>query len=129
MLRRRAGLAVVLGVLLGLVTPASAGHFSNSVRGIKKYVILNLFLAAADYETARTVQHRGGCMESNVLFGRYPSRARFYSEGLVIDAGPQLLGWFLHRKRARMWQAPFVVVAAWHGEGIISNLRCGGTRP
>lgn len=129
MLRRGAGLAAVLGMLLGLAVPASAGHFANSVRGIKKYVILNLFLAASDYETARAVQHPGSCMESNVLFGRYPSRTRFYGEGLAIDAGPELLGWILHRKHVRLWQAPFAVVAAWHSEGIITNLRCGGARP
>jgi len=63
------------------------------------------------------------------FFSPYPSRSRFYGEGLAIDAGPELLGWILHRKHVRLWQAPFAVVTAWHGEGIISNLRCSGAHP
>lgn len=129
MVRRETGLIAVIGILLWSATPATAGGFKDSVRGIKKYLIVNFLLAAADYESAQAVQHPGGCVESNGLFSRYPSRARFYGEGLAIDAGPELLGWFLHRKHARLWRVPFAVVAAWHSEGIISNLRCSGTQP
>ena len=116
----------MVSLVLWSVTPASAGGFKQAFGGVKKYVITNLLLATADYESARAVQHPGGCMESNVLFNRYPSRARFYGEGLAIDAGPELLGWVLHRKHVRLWQAPFALVTAWHGEGIITNLRCNG---
>jgi len=120
------GLVVVVSLVLWSATPARAGGFKQTFGGVKKYVITNLLLATADYESARAVQHPGGCMESNVLFNRYPSRARFYGEGLAIDAGPELLGWLLHRKHVRLWQAPFALVTAWHGEGIITNLRCAG---
>ncbi|HLX73853.1 MAG TPA: hypothetical protein VKR26_03910 [Terriglobales bacterium] len=124
-----AGRVALLTVLLWSVNPASAAGFKQAMRGVRKYVIINLLLATADYESARAVQHPRGCMESNSLFSRYPSRPRFYGEGLAIDAGPELLGWILHRKHVRFWQAPFAAVTAWHGEGIISNLRCSGPHP
>ena len=127
--RRWAGFLVVMGLLLGPVTPASARRLKGALRGVRKYVIINLLLAAADYESARAVQHPGGCRESNALFSPYPGRARFYGEGLAIDAGPELLGWLLHRKHVRMWQAPFAMVSAWHGEGIVTNLRCSAGSP
>ena len=126
---RGAGLVALLSILLCSVNPASGADFKQAARGVRKYVIINLLLATVDYESARAVQHPGGCRESNILFNRYPSRARFYGEGLAIDAGPELLGWILHRKHVRLWPAPFAVVAAWHGEGIISNLRCSGVQP
>ena len=125
MRRRGASLVAVLSIWVCLASPAGAGRLKKATSGIKKYVITNLLLATADYESARAVQHRGGCVESNALFSRYPSRARFYGEGLAIDAGPELLGWFLHRRHERFWQAPFGMVAAWHVEGMISNLHCG----
>jgi hypothetical protein len=125
MRRRGAGWAAILSLVLWTVAPASGAGFKQAVRGVRKYVIINLLLAAADYESARAVQHPGGCRESNALFSHYPSRARFYGEGLAIDAGPELLGWFLHRKHVRVWQAPFAVVTAWHSEGLVTNLRCG----
>lgn len=126
---RALSLAVLLGVLLWPVGSASAASFREAVRGVRKYVIINLLLATADYESARAVQHPGGCTESNPLFNHYPSRPRFYGEGLAIDAGPELLGWLLHRKHARLWQTPYAVVAAWHAQGLISNLRCSGMHP
>lgn len=124
--RRGAGFVLVVSLVLWLAPPARAGGFKEAFGGVKKYVIVNLLLATADYESARAVQHPGSCRESNILFSRYPSRARFYGEGLAIDAGPELLGWLLHRKHVPLWRAPFAVVTAWHGEGIVSNLRCGG---
>lgn len=117
-------LVAVAAICICLAEPASAAGFKKATSGIRKYVITNLLLATADYESARAVQRPAGCMESNRLFSRYPSRARFYGEGLAIDAGPELLGWFLHRKHERFWQAAFGVVAAWHVEGLVSNLRC-----
>ena len=124
-----ATLVAILSICLCSASPASAGGLRKAASGIGKYVVVNLLLATADYESARSVQHPGACMESNALFGHYPSRARFYGEGLAIDAGPQLLGWFLHRKHARFWQAPFGLVAGWHVEGLITNLRCNSVRP
>ena len=124
--RHGASLLVVLVVLISSVMPAGADGAKKKAGGVAKYVIVNFLLATADYESARAVQRPGSCRESNPLFSSYPGRARFYGEGLAIDAGPELLGWFLHRKHARLWQAPFGVVAAWHGEGIVSNLRCAG---
>lgn len=123
-MRRAAGALAIAGLLMLLVMPLSAASVRRKAGGVAKYVVINVLLAVADYESAHAVQHRGGCLESNPVFGHYPSRARFYSEGLAIDAGPEALGWLLHRKRARMWQAPFAVVAAWHGDGLVSNLRC-----
>jgi len=129
MARRGASLLAVLGVLISSVAPAGADGMKKKAGGVAKYVILNFLLATADYESARAVQRPGSCRESNPLFSSYPGRARFYGEGLAIDAGPELLGWFLHRKHARLWQAPFAVVTAWHGQGIVSNLRCAGAHP
>jgi hypothetical protein len=128
MARRGASVLVVLGVLLSSAMPAGAESARKKAGGVAKYVILNVLLAAADYESARAVQRPGSCRESNPLFSSYPRRARFYGEGLAIDAGPELVGWFMHRKHARLWQAPFAMVAAWHGEGIVSNLRCAGAQ-
>lgn len=125
---RGASLVAALSISFLSASPASARGFRKAASGIKKYVVINLLLAAADYESARAVQHPGGCMESNTLFSHYPSRARFYSEGLAIDAGPELLGWFLHRKHERFWQAPFGLVSAWHVEGLISNLHCNSVQ-
>ena len=124
MTRRGASVLAVLGVLISSVIPAGADGVQKKAGSVAKYVIINLLLAGADYESARAVQRPGGCRESNPLFNIYPSRGRFYGEGLAIDAGPELVGWLLHRKHARLWQAPFAVVAAWHGQGIVSNLRC-----
>jgi hypothetical protein len=126
MARRGAGLLTMLSMLLWTVVPANAAGAKKKAVGVAKYVIVNVLLAAADYESAHAVQHRGGCRESNPAFGPYPSRGRFYAEGLAIDAGPELVGWLLHRKHARLWRAPFALVAAWHGAGMISNLRCSG---
>jgi hypothetical protein len=125
----RAGALLVLPLLLASVLPAKAGEIRKNLKGPRKYVALNLLLAAADYESAHAVQHRGGCRESNVVFSPYPSRGRFYAEGLAIDAGPELVGWLLHRRHARLWRLPFAVVTAWHAEGIITNLRCDGKQP
>jgi hypothetical protein len=126
MVKPWASVLAIVSLLISLVIPASAATVRKKAGGVAKYVVFNFLLAAADYETARAVQHPGGCVESNPAFGPYPSRARFYTEGLAIDAGPELVAWLLHRKHSRLWQAPFAVVAAWHGEGIISNLRCTG---
>lgn len=123
-IRRAAVVLAMWGILMLLVMPLSAASVGKKAGGVAKYVVINVLLAVADYESAHAVQHRGGCLESNPLFGQYPSRARFYSEGLAIDAGPEVLGWLLHHKHARMWQAPFAVVATWHGEGLATNLRC-----
>ncbi|HTM89983.1 MAG TPA: hypothetical protein VL155_17390, partial [Terriglobales bacterium] len=65
---RWAGLVGLLSVLLWSVNPASAAGFKQVVRGVRKYVIINLLLATADYESARAVQRPGGCMESNSFF-------------------------------------------------------------
>ena len=127
--RRVASVLAVLVVLISSVMPAGADGAKKKAGGVAKYVIVNFLLATADYESARAVQRPGSCRESNPLFSSYPGRARFYGEGLAIDAGPELLGWFLHRKHVRLWQAPFGLVAAWHGEGIVSNLRCAGAQP
>ena len=127
MARRGASLLAVLFVLISSVMPAGADGAKKKVGA--KYVIINFLLATADYESARAVQRPSSCRESNPLFSSYPGRARFYGEGLAIDAGPELLGWFLHRKHARLWQAPFAVVTAWHGQGIVSNWRCAGAHP
>jgi hypothetical protein len=129
MARRGAGVLAVLSVVFSSVMPAGADGVRKKAGGVAKYVVINVLLAAADYESARAVQHPGGCRESNPFFNSYPGRARFYGEGLAIDAGPELVGWLLHRKHTRLWRAPFALVAAWHGEGIISNLRCAGTHP
>jgi hypothetical protein len=129
MARRGAGVLAVLGVLISSVAPAGADGMKKKAGGVAKYVIINFLLATADYESARAVQRPAGCRESNPLFSSYPGRARFYGEGLAIDAGPELVGWLMHRKHARLWQAPFAVVAAWHGQGIVSNLRCAGAHP
>jgi len=126
MARRGASLLAVLFVLISSVMPAGADGAKKKVGGVAKYVIINFLLATADYESARAVQRPSSCRESNPLFSSYPGRARFYGEGLAIDAGPELLGWFLHRKHARLWQAPFAVATAWHGQGIVNNLRCAG---
>jgi hypothetical protein len=126
--RRGASVLAVLGVLISSVTPAGADGVRKKAGGVAKYVIINFLLATADYESARAVQRPNGCRESNPLFNSYPGRARFYGEGLAIDAGPELVGWLMHRKHARLWQAPFAVVAAWHGQGIVSNLRCAGAQ-
>jgi len=126
MARRGASLLAVLFVLISSVMPAGADGAKKKVGGVAKYVIINFLLATADYESARAVQRPSSCRESNPLYSSYPVRARFYGEGLAIDAGPELLGWFLHRKYARLWQAPFAVVTVWHGQGIVSNLRCAG---
>lgn len=128
MARRGAGVLAVLGILVSLATSAGADSVPKKAGGVAKYVIMNVLLAAADYESARAVQRPNGCRESNPLFSNYPGRARFYGEGLAIDAGPELVGWLLHRKHARLWRVPFVVVAAWHGQGIVSNLRCAGAQ-
>ena len=127
--RRGASLLAVLVVLISSVKPAGADGVKKKAGGVARYVLINFLLATADYESARAVQRPGACRESNPLFSSYPGRTRFYGEGLAIDAGPELLGWFLHRKHARLWQAPFGLVAAWHGEGIVSNLRCAGAHP
>jgi len=124
MARRGASLVAVGSLLVLLMMPASAAGVTRKVGTVTRYVVTNILLAAVDYESALAVQHRGGCLESNPAFGHFPSRGRFYGEGLAIDAGPELVGWLLHRKHLRGWQAPFAVVAAWHGEGIVSNLRC-----
>lgn len=129
MARRGASVLAVFGVLISFVIPAGADSVRKKAGGVAKYVIINLLLAAADYESARAVQRPGSCRESNPLFSTHPSRGRFYGEGLAIDAGPELVGWLMHRRHARLWQAPFAVVAAWHGEGIVSNLRCAGAQP
>jgi hypothetical protein len=129
MARRGASLLAVLVVLISSVMPAGADGAKKKPGGIAKYVIINFLLATADYESARAVQHPGSCRESNPLFSSYPGRARFYGEGLAIDAGPELLGWLLHRKHIRLWQAPFAVVTAWHAQGTVSNLRCAGAHP
>ena len=129
MARRGAGVLAVLSVLVSSVMPAGAAGVRKKAGGVAKYVVVNVLLAAADYESARAVQRPGSCRESNPLFNSYPSRARFYSEGLAIDAGPELVGWVLHRKHARIWRVPFALVAAWHGRGIVSNLRCAGAHP
>jgi hypothetical protein len=118
-----------LGVVISSVMPAGADGAKKKAGGVAKYIIINFLLATADYESARAVQRPGSCRESNPLFSSYPGRARFYGEGLAIDAGPELVGWLLHRKHVRLWQAPFAVVTAWHGEGIVSNLRCAGAHP
>jgi len=129
MARRGASLLAVLFVLISSVMPAGADGAKKKVGGVAKYVIINFLLATADYESARAVQRPSSCRESNPLFSSYPGRARFYGEGLAIDAGPELLGWFLHRKHARLWQAPCAVVTVWHGQGIVSNLRCACAHP
>jgi hypothetical protein len=128
MARRGASVLAVLGALIFSVIPAGADGVRKKAGGVAKYVVISVLLAAADYESARAVQRPGGCRESNPLFSSYPGRARFYGEGLAIDAGPELVGWLMHRKQARLWQAPFAAVAVWHGEGIVSNLRCAGAQ-
>ncbi|HLK33275.1 MAG TPA: hypothetical protein VKT29_09310 [Terriglobales bacterium] len=123
----RSGVVVLLGVavVMGAVIPAAARETKKRAEGgVRKYVIMNLLLAAGDYESAHAVQHPGGCMESNPAFNRYPGRMRFYGEGLAIDAGPELVGWLLHRKHVSLWRLPFAVVAGWHAEGLVTNLRC-----
>jgi hypothetical protein len=127
--RRAVVVLVGLGILIACVAPANAADLKKELAGVRKYVAVNLLLAAADYESAHAVQHRGGCHESNVVFSSYPSRGRFYGEGLAIDAGPELVGWLLHRKHAKYWRLPFALVAAWHAEGIVTNLRCDGVQP
>ncbi|HKT69956.1 MAG TPA: hypothetical protein VJP83_10985 [Terriglobales bacterium] len=127
--RRGASVLAVLGVLISSVMPAGADGARKKAGGVVNYVIINFLLATADYESARAVQRPGACRESNPLFSSYPGRVRFYGEGLAIDAGPELVGWLLHRKHVRLWQAPFAVVTAWHAEGIVSNLRCAGAHP
>jgi hypothetical protein len=129
MARRGASVLAILGVLISSVLPAGADGMKKKASGVAKYIIINVLLAAGDYESARAVQRPGSCRESNPLFSSYPGRARFYGEGLAIDAGPELVGWLMHRKHARLWQAPFAVVAAWHGQGIVSNMRCASTHP
>jgi hypothetical protein len=129
MLRRAVMVLVEVSVLTACVVPANAADIKKELAGVKKYVAVNLLLAAADYESAHAVQHRGGCHESNVVFSSYPSRGRFYTEGLAIDAAPELVGWLLHRKHAKYWRLPFALVAAWHAQGIVTNLRCDGAEP
>ena len=129
MARRGASVLAVLVVLISSVMPAGADGAKEKAGGVAKYVFINFLLATADYESARAVQRPGSCRESNPLFSSYPGRARFYGEGLAVDAGPELLGWLLHRKHMRLWQAPFAVVTAWHAQGIVSNLRCAGAHP
>jgi hypothetical protein len=124
MARRGALVLAILSLWLSSVMPAGAADVTKKAGGVAKYVLINVLLAAADYESAHAVQGRGGCRESNPAFSNYPGRPRFYGEGLAIDAGPELVGWLMHRKHNRLWRAPFLVVGAWHAQGVVSNLRC-----
>lgn len=93
--------------------------------------VLNLALAAADYESAHAVQGSGRCHETNPLFGSArPRRATFYTRGLPVDVAIESFGWYLNRSIPRklwihrVWKYPFLAVTYSHITGIYSNLTC-----
>lgn len=97
----------------------------------RDWALVNLGLAAADYETALRVQGPNKpCYESDPLFGSpAPSRSTFYTRGLLVDGALEGFGWILWRryrhKHHNVWRFPFVSVSTYHSYGIYTNLTCG----
>ena len=103
----------------------------NPLASPRRMGVLNLALAAADYESAHAVQGPRGCAETNPLFtSAHPRRATFYARGLPVDFAIEAFGWYLNRSVPRklwihrVWKYPFLAVTYSHATGLYSNLTC-----